>query len=329
MAEFEKYYRQVTASAAALSAARLRNLASGHLGTACREYRIPAGASRYIDRLTEPGWTCYALIINAPGESTSQGCQRRCHAGVSIQDPSTGPSGMTRPARNGRRRSRRRSWSAWASPGRVGESAGTAWLPPVSKPSVRRSGYTHRSFRPDNQRVDAPQRHGVDVHEVSCEDAAGLRGQELPPGRAGPAGRRIDPGVMQDLPHRGSRDPVTEPGPQVRPVSRGDLAALHLPGHCVQVADVSCPRWESSPPTMGTGTSSSSSGHQHPRECLSGHLLRPVSCVFPAEPLWRGVVRGQVRAAGGHPVPNRTAGTARPVSRASAASQVRSASRPP
>ena len=172
---------QVTASAAALSAARLRNLASGHLGTACREYRIPAGASRYIDRLTEPGWTCYALIINAPGESTSQGCQRRCHAGVSIQDPSTGPSGMTRPARNGRRRSRRRSWPAWASPGRVGESAGTAWLPPVSKPSVRRSGYTHRSFRPDNQRVDAPQRHGVHVHEVSCEDAVGLRGQELPP----------------------------------------------------------------------------------------------------------------------------------------------------
>src|ERR1700748_1099660 len=33
-----------------------------------------------------------------------------------------------------------------------------------------------------------------------------------------------------------SRDPVTESGPQVRPVSRGDLAALHLPGHCVQVA---------------------------------------------------------------------------------------------
>jgi hypothetical protein len=30
-------------------------------------------------------------------------------------------------------------------------------------------------------------------------------------------------------------------------------------------------------------------------------FLRPVSCVFPAEPLWLGVVRGQVRAAGWPP----------------------------
>jgi hypothetical protein len=48
------------------------------------------------------------------------------------------------------------------------------------------------------------------VHEVGCEDATGLRGQELSPGRAGPAGHRIDPGVMQDPPHRGGRDPVAK-----------------------------------------------------------------------------------------------------------------------
>jgi hypothetical protein len=62
----------------------------------------------------------------------------------------------------------------------------------------------------DDQRVDAPQEHGVHVHEVSRQDAAGLRGQELLPGRAAAAGRGIDPGSVQDLPHRGRRDPVTE-----------------------------------------------------------------------------------------------------------------------
>ncbi len=45
----------------------------------------------------------------------------------------------------------------------------------------------------DDQGVDAPQQHSVQVHEVGCEDAAGLRRQELLPGRAGPAGRRTHP----------------------------------------------------------------------------------------------------------------------------------------
>jgi hypothetical protein len=62
----------------------------------------------------------------------------------------------------------------------------------------------------DDQGVDAPQQHGVRMDEIGREDAAGLRGQELLPGRARTAGRRIDPGVMQDLSHRGRRDPVAE-----------------------------------------------------------------------------------------------------------------------
>ncbi len=33
----------------------------------------------------------------------------------------------------------------------------------------------------DDKGIDAPQQHGVRVYEVGCEDAAGLRGQELPP----------------------------------------------------------------------------------------------------------------------------------------------------
>ena len=48
------------------------------------------------------------------------------------------------------------------------------------------------------------------VHRDSSEDAAGLRGQELLPGRAGAAWCGIDAGVVQDLQDRGCRDPVAE-----------------------------------------------------------------------------------------------------------------------
>src|ERR1039457_4381899 len=63
----------------------------------------------------------------------------------------------------------------------------------------------------DDQRVDAPQENGIDMHEIGGDDAAGLGCQELLPGRAGAAGRGIDPGVMQDLPYRGGGDLVAEP----------------------------------------------------------------------------------------------------------------------
>ena len=62
-----------------------------------------------------------------------------------------------------------------------------------------------------DKRVDAAEQHGVPVDEVDGDDAAGLGGKELLPGRAGPAGRGTDPGVVQDLPDRGRRDPVAEP----------------------------------------------------------------------------------------------------------------------
>ncbi len=53
----------------------------------------------------------------------------------------------------------------------------------------------------EDQGVQAPQQHGVHVDETSRDYAAGLRGQELLPGRAWASGRGIDTGVMQDLPH--------------------------------------------------------------------------------------------------------------------------------
>jgi len=48
------------------------------------------------------------------------------------------------------------------------------------------------------------------VNEIGREDAAGLGGQELLLGRAGATLRRVHPGIMQDLPHRGGGDLVAE-----------------------------------------------------------------------------------------------------------------------
>jgi hypothetical protein len=49
------------------------------------------------------------------------------------------------------------------------------------------------------------------VDDIGREDAAGLRGQELLPGRARAAGRGTDPGIVQDLPYRGGGDRVAKP----------------------------------------------------------------------------------------------------------------------
>ena len=71
----------------------------------------------------------------------------------------------------------------------------------------------------DDQGVDAPQEHSVDMDEIGREDAAGLRGEELLPSRASAAGCGADPGIMQDLPHGGGGDRVAE----------FDELALHAP----------------------------------------------------------------------------------------------------
>jgi hypothetical protein len=51
-----------------------------------------------------------------------------------------------------------------------------------------------------HQDVEAAQEDGVDVGEIDREDRVGLRGQELPPGRTGPSGRRIEARVLEDRP---------------------------------------------------------------------------------------------------------------------------------
>ncbi len=99
----------------------------------------------------------------------------------------------------------------------------------------------------DDQRVEPAEQHRVHVDEVDGEDAAGLGCQELPPGRASPAGCRTDPGIMQDLPHRGRRDRV----------AGLDELALHAPvppGGIVRgdadhkLADRGCRKWPSGTP---------------------------------------------------------------------------------
>jgi hypothetical protein len=48
--------------------------------------------------------------------------------------------------------------------------------------------------------VEAAQEHGVDVGEVDRKDRAGLRAEELLPGRSGPSRCRIQPGALEDRP---------------------------------------------------------------------------------------------------------------------------------
>jgi len=95
----------------------------------------------------------------------------------------------------------------------------------------------------DEEDVEAPQEHGVDVGEVDGEDRVGLRGQELAPGRPGPPGRGIEPGVLHDSPHGRSGDGTAKAGqlalyPSIAP-------AGILPGHPQQhqVPDRRCDGW--------------------------------------------------------------------------------------
>ncbi|MFI9811355.1 hypothetical protein [Saccharothrix variisporea] len=83
-------------------------------------------------------------------------------------------------------------------PGRVGGDAG----------DVQASGVVFE----ERQRVEACAEHGVEMEEVRCDDALGLGGEELPPGRAATAGCRVDARVVQDLPDGRVGDVVAESG---------------------------------------------------------------------------------------------------------------------
>lgn len=63
-----------------------------------------------------------------------------------------------------------------------------------------------------HQRVQASAKRGIDGEEVCCDDALGLGGKELAPGRSAAARRRGDARRVQDLPDRRGGDPLPESG---------------------------------------------------------------------------------------------------------------------
>jgi hypothetical protein len=64
----------------------------------------------------------------------------------------------------------------------------------------------------EHQHVQPLGQHRLDGQEVTGDDGARLGGEELPPGRPGPARRGIDAGRGHDLPRRGRGDRMPEPG---------------------------------------------------------------------------------------------------------------------
>jgi hypothetical protein len=63
----------------------------------------------------------------------------------------------------------------------------------------------------EDECVEAPQSYGVDMEEVAGDDVVGLRGKELPPGRALAAWCGVDARGVEDVPDGGGGDRVAEP----------------------------------------------------------------------------------------------------------------------
>lgn len=104
----------------------------------------------------------------------------------------------------------------------------------------------------EDQHIQPFEQRRLDHQEVAGDDRVSLGGQELPPGRPGPAGRRIDTGGVQDLPHRGSRDRVTEPGQLAldSPVPPGRVLPRHLRDQHLDRPAGAGPSWA---PPVGEG----------------------------------------------------------------------------
>src|SRR5439155_13512219 len=62
----------------------------------------------------------------------------------------------------------------------------------------------------EEEHVDPFEEDRVDGEEVAGQNAAGLGGEKLPPRGARRAGRRVDAGAVQDVPHGAGRDLVAQ-----------------------------------------------------------------------------------------------------------------------
>ena len=63
----------------------------------------------------------------------------------------------------------------------------------------------------EHQHVQPPEQHRFHHEKVAGDDRVCLDGQELPPAQPGPPGRRINASGVQDLPHRGRGDRMSQP----------------------------------------------------------------------------------------------------------------------
>jgi hypothetical protein len=82
----------------------------------------------------------------------------------------------------------------------------------------------------DGKAIQAGQGDGVDGEEVAGQDSFRLGIEELPPGRAGSAGCRVDACLLQDRPYGGRGDHAAELGQLTSdpPVSPGWVLSGHL-----------------------------------------------------------------------------------------------------
>jgi hypothetical protein len=88
------------------------------------------------------------------------------------------------------------------------------------------------------------EEHRVDGEEVTRQHGVGLGGQELLPGRSRPARRRVDAGLVQDLPDRAGRDLVAEADQFTADPAMPPAGVLL--GHSQhQLTDLGADRWSS------------------------------------------------------------------------------------
>ena len=64
----------------------------------------------------------------------------------------------------------------------------------------------------EGEGVEAVAEGGVEVEEVDSDDAVGLVGEDLSPGRARPARGRVNAGCVEDLPDGRGANRVPESG---------------------------------------------------------------------------------------------------------------------
>jgi hypothetical protein len=98
----------------------------------------------------------------------------------------------------------------------------------------------------EEQHVDPFEQHGVDGEEVAGQHRVRLRGEELFPGRPGPPRRRVDAGLVENVPDRAGRYLVAQADQlTLNPAMPPRRVLGGQPQH--QLADLLVDRWSAGP----------------------------------------------------------------------------------